>query len=53
MPLRAQPALAGVALDRALDIYRVLDDTHANDLGVYCSVASPGVAVVGDAVTPR
>jgi uncharacterized protein YcbX len=53
MPLRAQPALDGVAIERALDVYRALDATHANDLGVYCSVASPGEVAVGDAVSPR
>ena len=50
MPLRAQPALDGVVIERDLDVYRVLEATHANDLGVYCGVAAPGVVAVGDEV---
>jgi uncharacterized protein YcbX len=52
MPLRAQPARDGVVIDRALDVYRVLEAIHANDLGVYCGVASPGSVTIGDEVAP-
>jgi len=52
MPLRAQPALGqNPPIERSTDIYRALDEVHDNHLGVYCSVAEPGSASVGDAVT--
>ncbi len=52
MPLRAQPALDGAAIERDLDMYRVLEATHSNDLGVYCGVASAGLVALGDDVAP-
>ena len=49
LPLRAQPALGeNPPIERSTDIYRTLDEIHYNHLGVYCSVAVPGVASVGD-----
>lgn len=54
MPLRAQPAATEVgspALERNVDIYRALQAVHANDLGLYASVVTPGTIAVGDAVT--
>lgn len=53
MPLRAQPAAPEVGspvLERRREMYRILVDVHANDLGVYCSVESPGRIAVGDPV---
>lgn len=45
MPLREQPGLA-----RDVGIYKVLDQSCANHLGVYVEVASPGLVSVGDPV---
>lgn len=45
MPLRAQPGL-----DRQVDTFRVMQDAHSNDLGVYCSVVAAGRVEVGAVV---
>lgn len=45
MPLRAQPGM-----DRQVDIFRVMQDTHSNDLGVYCSVVATGTVAAGAVV---
>jgi uncharacterized protein YcbX len=45
MPLREQPGLA-----RDVGIYKALDETCANHLGVYVEVQSAGRVAVGDAV---
>lgn len=42
---RGQPGL-----DRQPDLYRALDDLHANHLGIYLDVAEPGGIAVGDPV---
>lgn len=46
MPLRAQPGL-----DRQAPLYRALEDLHANHLGLYLDVVTPGHIEVGDDVT--
>jgi len=46
LPLRAQPG----DIERSVDLYRALDELHANHLGVYCAVAQPGTFSVGDEV---
>ncbi len=45
VPLRAQPGL-----DRQLDLYRALEDLHANHLGIYLGVVEPGTVRIGDRV---
>lgn len=45
MPLRGQPGLA-----RQPRLYAALEALHANHLGVYCAVATPGLVGVGDPV---
>ncbi len=46
MPLRAQPGL-----DRQASMYAALEELHANDLGLYLDVVTPGRIEVGDEVT--
>jgi uncharacterized protein YcbX len=48
MPLREQPGLA-----RDLGIYRALDESCSNHLGVYVEVVSAGRVSVGDSLTLR
>jgi hypothetical protein len=49
MPLRGQPANgADDPLTRDVDLYRTLNATHENHLGVYASVREAGTIVVGD-----
>jgi uncharacterized protein YcbX len=43
MPLRAQPGLV-----RQARLYDALEELHANHLGVYASVVTPGRVAVGD-----
>jgi hypothetical protein len=52
MPLRAQPAHGtdGI-LTRDVDLYRALNASHENHLGVYASVREPGTISVGDNIT--
>ena len=45
MPTRAQPGLS-----RDADIARILRSDHGQNLGVYCSVTTPGTVAEGDAV---
>lgn len=45
MPLRAQPGL-----DRQRDLYDAMQSLHANHLGVYADVVTPGTVRVGDSV---
>lgn len=44
MPLRAQPG----GTERDPELYRALDELHANHLGVYVDVTVPGHCAVGD-----
>jgi uncharacterized protein len=46
MPLRAQPG----GLTRQPELYHALEELHANHLGVYCSVVTPGTVALGDSV---
>ncbi len=46
MPLRAQPGL-----ERQAPMYAALEALHANHLGVYLDVVTPGRVSVGDEVT--
>jgi uncharacterized protein YcbX len=49
MPLRAQPAHGAEGiLSRDVDLYRALNSSHENHLGVYASVREPGTISVGD-----
>jgi uncharacterized protein YcbX len=51
MPLRAQPARGtDNPLTRDVDLYRSLNQTHENHLGVYASVREPGSIALGDSV---
>jgi MOSC domain-containing protein len=51
MPLRAQPAAGGDgALERDIELYRTMNTTHENHLGVYASVRSPGSIALGDPI---
>jgi hypothetical protein len=45
MPLRAQPGL-----EAQPSLFKALDDIHANHLGIYLSVVTPGEIKVGDGV---
>jgi uncharacterized protein len=45
MPLRAQPGL-----HRQPELFAALDELHANHLGIYVDVVTPGALRVGDAV---
>jgi uncharacterized protein YcbX len=45
MPLRAQPGL-----DRQAPLYAAMEELHANHLGLYLSVTTPGRIEVGDEV---
>ena len=49
-PCRCEPNRRSTAwsIERDLDVYRVLEAVHANDLGVYCGVAAAGPIAVGD-----
>ncbi len=52
MPTRPQPELGNThALDRDKTISRTISDHHGSNLGVYCSITSPGKVRVGDAVS--
>lgn len=52
MPTRPQPELGDMhALDRDKTISRTISDHHGSNLGVYCSITSPGKVHVGDAVS--
>lgn len=44
LPLRAQPG----GIERDPELYRALDDLHANHLGAYVTVTGPGRCAVGD-----
>ena len=46
MPLRAQPG----GTERDPELYRALDELHANHLGIYADVTAPGPCAVGDDV---
>ncbi|HEX8804647.1 MAG TPA: MOSC N-terminal beta barrel domain-containing protein [Acidimicrobiales bacterium] len=46
MPLRPQPGLDGQPA-----LFRALNDIHANHLGIYLDVVTPGPVRTGDAVT--
>ncbi len=45
MPLRAQPGLSAQP-----SLFKAMDDIHANHLGIYLSVVTPGEIKVGDEV---
>ena len=44
MPLRAQPG----GTERDPELFRALDDLHANHLGIYVDVTAPGRCAIGD-----
>ena len=44
VPLRAQPG----GVERDVELYRALDELHANHLGAYVEVHAPGRIAVGD-----
>lgn len=51
MPTRPQPELAGApALVRDKAVSRAIADLHGFNLGVYCSIVTPGEVSVGDPV---
>lgn len=51
MPLRAQPARdGGVALDRQPTLFKAMDELHANHVGIYLDVLTPGTVTVGDEI---
>jgi uncharacterized protein len=53
MPLRAQPAARDdAALERDVELYRTMNTTHENHLGVYASVRSVGSIALGDPIEP-